>query len=347
MPTMNSRARFLAALNGEAVDRPPAWLMRQAGRYLPGYREVRKKASFWELCHAPELTTQVALEPLNRFKLDAAIVFSDILVVPEALGLGVTFGTGEGPQLARRLESASDLAAWKVDGAVARLQFVSNAVAHLKTALAERYGIFGFAGAPFTLFAYCTEGGGSDDFLRARTLLHREPALAEKALATLAEVTAEYLDAQCEAGADVVQLFDTWGGLLDAETYARFCLPALRRITTPLRAKGRRVMLFARGGQHLLPVLGEADVDGFSLDWRMDWRDARARYPKHVLQGNMDPALLLSGAAPTKAAARAIIARMREAEGGTRCIFNLGHGIHKDTPPETVAALCDEVAAHG
>lgn len=321
--------------------------MRQAGRYLPGYREVRKKASFWELCHSPELTTQVALEPLDRFALDAAIVFSDILVVPQALGLGVTFGTGEGPQIAKRLESAADLAAWEVSGAVERLAFVSRAVAHLKAALAERYGIFGFAGAPFTLLAYCVEGGGSDDFLRARTLLHREPALAEKALATLADVTAEYLDAQCEAGADVVQLFDTWGGLLDAETYARFCLPAIRRITRPLRAKGRRVMLFARGGQHLLPVLGEADVDGLSLDWRMDWREARARYPRHVLQGNLDPALLLSGAEPTRAAARSIIARMREAEGGTRCIFNLGHGIHKDTPPETVAALCEEVAAHG
>ena len=321
--------------------------MRQAGRYLPEYREVRKKASFWELCHSPELTTKVALEPLARFKLDAAIVFSDILVVPQALGLNVTFGKGEGPQLEKRLRTSADLAAWQVRGTGERLKFVSNAVAHLKQTLGDGYGIFGFAGAPFTLFSYCVEGGGSDDFLEARTLLHRDPGLAEKALATLADVTAEYLDAQCDAGADVVQLFDTWGGLLDAETYARFCLPALRRITGPLRARGRRVMLFARGGQHLLPVLGEADVDGFSLDWRMDWRDARARYPRHVLQGNLDPALLLSGAEPTRAAVRAIIAKMREAENGTRCIFNLGHGIHKDTPPETVSALCDEVSAHG
>ena len=150
---MDSRERFLAALAGAPVDRPPVWLMRQAGRYLPDYRAVRKTVGFWELCHSPELTTKVALEPLARFKLDAAIVFSDILVVPEALGLGVTFGAGEGPQLARTLSTSADLAAWKTEGAVDRLKFVPDAVRHLKAALANRYGLFGFAGAPFTLFA--------------------------------------------------------------------------------------------------------------------------------------------------------------------------------------------------
>lgn len=344
---MDSRERFLAALSGAPVDRPPVWLMRQAGRYLPEYREVRKGAGFWELCHSPELTTKVALEPLARFKLDAAIVFSDILVVPEALGLGVTFGKGEGPQLAHKLSTPADLAAWKTEGAAERLSFVSNAVKHLKGALGERYGLFGFAGAPFTLLAYCTAGGGSDDFLEARVMLHQQPALAQKALATLADVTAQYLEAQCQAGADVVQLFDTWGGLLDREDYVRFCIPAIRRITEPLRAKGRKVMLFVRGGQHLLPVLGEADVDGFSLDWRADWREARTRYPKHVLQGNLDPALLLAGAEPTRAATGALLRVMRETENAKRCIVNLGHGIHKDTNPDTVAALCDEVARHG
>lgn len=344
---MDSRERFLAALSGSPVDRPPVWLMRQAGRYLPDYRAVRKTAGFWELCHSPELTTRVALEPLARFKLDAAIVFSDILVVPEALGLGVTFGAGEGPQLARTLSTPADLAAWKVEGAAERMGFVANAVKHLKTTLANRFGLFGFAGAPFTLFAYCTEGGGSDDFLKARVMLHQQPALAEKALSTLADVTAEYLEAQCEAGADTVQLFDTWGGLLDRRDYVRFCLPAIRRITEPLRAKGRKVMLFVRGGQHLLPVLGEANVDGFSLDWRADWREARARYPGHVLQGNIDPALLLAGAEPTVAATKSLLGVMRETDGAKRCIVNLGHGIHKDTNPDTVAALCEEVARNG
>lgn len=344
---MDSRQRFLAALNGSPVDRPPVWLMRQAGRYLPEYREVRKKVSFWELCHAPELTTKVALEPLDKFKLDAAIVFSDILVVPLALGLGVTFGAGEGPLIANRLEKPADLAAWKTEGVVERLSFVTDAVKHLKGTLKDRHGILGFAGAPFTLLAYCTEGGGSDDFLKPRVLLRQQPQLAEKALATLADVTAQYLDAQCDAGADVVQLFDTWGGLLDRDDYVRFCLPAIRRITEPLRKKGRKVLLFVRGGAHLLPVLGEADVDGFSLDWRYDWREVRQRYPRHVLQGNLDPALLMAGEDVVRNATKNLISTMRESENGTRCILNLGHGIHQHTPPDAVAALCDEVARHG
>lgn len=344
---MESRARFLAALQGQQVDRPPVWLMRQAGRYLPGYREVRAKASFWDLCHDPELTTAVALEPLRRFKLDAAIVFSDILVVPKALGLGVTFGPGEGPKLAHPLRTPADLEAWTVKGSRERLQFVVDAVKHLSTTLAGSHGILGFAGAPFTLLAYATAGGGSDDFLEARTMLHQQPQLAERALATLADVTAEYLEAQCEAGADLVQLFDTWGGLLDREDYVRFAVPALRRITEPLRARGRKVLLFVRGGQHLLPVLGEANIDGLSLDWRTDWREARTRYPRAILQGNLDPALLMAGEQPVRAATASLLRTMNEVEGARRCIVNLGHGIHQHTPPENVAALCDEVARHG
>ncbi len=321
--------------------------MRQAGRYLPDYRAVRKGVSFWELCHNPELTTRVAHEPLQRFKLDAAIVFSDILVVPEALGLGVTFGAGEGPQIARRLETDADLAAWKVDGAVERLGFVADAVRHLRESLQHSKGLVGFAGAPFTLFAYCTEGGGSDQFLTARSMLHRQPALAQRALATLADITAEYLAKQFDQGCDVIQLFDTWGGLLDRQDYLRFCIPAIRRITEPLRARGHKVLLFVRGGHHLLPLLGEANVDGFSLDWRTDWREARALYPNHILQGNLDPAVLLAGPEPTREATRTLIGSMREAKGGTRCILNLGHGIDKDTSPDAVSALCDEVSAHG
>lgn len=344
---MDSRTRFLAALRGDSVDRLPVWLMRQAGRYLPGYREVRRQHGFWDVCHNPELSTRVALEPLDRFKLDAAIVFSDILVVPEALGLGVTFGPGEGPRLERTLKSVSDLAAWKREGVAERLRFVPAAVSHLKTALQNRYGILGFSGAPFTLFAYITEGGGSDDFAAARVMLHREPWLAERALATLAEVSAEYLDAQCEAGADVVQLFDTWGGLLTRADYVKFCVPAIRRITEPLHARGRKVLLFVRGGQHLLPVLGETGADGFSLDWRVDWAEARARYPQHVLQGNIDPLLLLAGPDSVRPKVRELLDTMKSADDGRRCIVNLGHGIHKDTPPDAVAALCEEVASHG
>ncbi len=307
---------------------------------------MRKAHGFWEVCHTPELSTKVALEPLTKFPLDAAIVFSDILVVPEALGLGVTFGPGEGPRLERTLKSQSDLAAWKREGVGARLGFVPNAVKHLAATLNGSHGILGFSGAPFTLFAYAVEGGGSDDFAAARTMLHRDPALAEKAMATLAEVSAEYLDAQFDAGADVVQIFDTWGGLLDRADYVRFCVPAIRRITDPLRAKGRKVMLFVRGGQHLMPVLGETGADGFSLDWRTDWREARARFPRAILQGNIDPLLLMAGNDVVRAKTAELLKVIAETDEGRRSIVNLGHGIHKDTPPEAVAALCAEVVGH-
>lgn len=341
----NGRDRVLSALQGEAVDRPPVWLMRQAGRYLPGYREVRSKHSFWDVCHDPELSTKVALEPLGLFKLDAAIVFSDILVVPQALGLDVSFGPGEGPKVARPLRSQADLAAWKLEGLMERLSFLPRAVTHLKSALAGRYGLFGFAGAPWTLFAYSVEGGGSDDFRHARSMLYREPALAERALATLSDAIAELLEAQYAAGADATQLFDTWGGLLTREEYTRFAVPALRRITDALHKKGRKVLLFVRGGHHLLPVLAETGADGFSLDWRTPFREARAMFPNHILQGNIDPLLLLAGPEATRKVTRALVADMRADNGARRCILNLGHGLVPETPVESVAALCEEVAA--
>jgi len=343
MQKQTRRARFLAALAGEPVDRPPVWLMRQAGRYLPEYRATRLKHGFWDVCRSPELSTGVALEPLQKFQIDAAIVFSDILVVPEALGLGVTFGKGEGPLIARPMRSAADLDAWKVEGVQTRLRFVSEAVAHLAKTLNGSHGILGFAGAPFTLFAYSVEGGGSDDFKLARTMLHNEPKLAERALSTIAEVVIGLLDAECEAGADLVQLFDTWGGLLTREEYARFAIPALQKITTALKAKGRRSLLFVRGGHHLLPVLGESGVDGFSLDWRTPWAEARAAYPNHLLQGNIDPILLFSSPAEVRAATRALLGELGRHKS-TRNILNLGHGILPQTPVEAVAALCDEVA---
>src|SRR5438045_7728618 len=171
MSTMTPRERFLAAFNGDAVDRPPVWLMRQAGRYLPGYREVRAQHGFWDVCHTPELSTKVALEPLKKFPLDAAIVFSDILVIPQALGLDVTFGTGEGPQVGKPMRSRADLDAWTTKGLIERLKFLPGAVKHLADTLKGSHGLLGFAGAPFTLFAYCVEGGSSDDFKQARVML--------------------------------------------------------------------------------------------------------------------------------------------------------------------------------
>ncbi len=338
---MNGRERFLASFDGKPVDRPPVWLMRQAGRYLPGYRAVRAKHGFWDVCHNPELSTHVALEPLARFPLDAAIVFSDILVIPQALGLDVTFGTGDGPKVGKPLRSQQDLAAWNTKGLVERLQFLPNAVKHLSAALKGSHALLGFAGAPFTLFAYCVEGGSSDDFKEARVMLHKEPKLAEAALATLADAAAELLQAQLDAGADAVQLFDTWGGLLSQDEYRRFALPALRRITDKL--KGKRVLLFVRSGHHLLPLLGDSGAGGFSLDWRTPFAEARALYPSHVLQGNIDPVLLFAGEDVVRERTATLLGDMKQTHY-TRCIANLGHGILPGTPEASVEALCKAVS---
>jgi uroporphyrinogen decarboxylase len=344
----NSRQRLLGAFNGEALDRPPVWLMRQAGRYLSGYREVRARHGFWDVCRTPELSTKVALEPMARFPLDAAIVFSDILVIPEALGLDVSFnsGSGDGPRIGRPLRSGSDLAAWRVDGVLSRLQYVVDAAAHLRAALPDDKGLLGFAGAPFTLFCYVVDGGSSDDFKHARTLLATQPVVAEAALTTLATIAADLLCAQLDAGCDVVQLFDTWGGLLSREEYARFAVPALRKITDRVRAhtRGRgRTLLFVRGGHHLLPLLGDTGVDGLSLDWRTPWREARALHPRLVLQGNVDPVALFAGADEVRRRTAALLNDMRADDDGRRCIVNLGHGILPGTPEDAVAALVDGV----
>jgi uroporphyrinogen decarboxylase len=341
---MHSRERFLAALRGDALDRPPTWLMRQAGRYLPGYRALRAEHSFWDVCQNPELSTRAALEPLDKFKLDAAIVFSDILVVPLAMGLGVTFGPGEGPRIAKPLRTGADFDAWQLDGVLDRIAYLPNAVRHLKATLQDRYGILGFAGAPFTLFAYCVEGGGSDDFREARTLMHRDPALAKRALNTIADVVSGLLLRQVEAGADAVQLFDSWGGLLAPDEYREFALPALQRITEKLKAHKVPTLLFVRGGHHLMPLLGESGVTGFSLDWRTEWQVARDLYPNHLLQGNIDPVLLLGSADVIRQRTRTLLETMKRTSGGRSCILNLGHGILPGTPPETVAALCDTAA---
>ncbi len=338
------RNRFLAALKGTPHDRPPVWLMRQAGRYLPGYRELRKAHSFWDVCHSPELATQAALEPLARFKLDAAITFSDILIVLNALGLDVTFGPGEGPRIGHPLRTSSDLASWNTRNVMERLAFMPKAVAHLAKTLDGSHGLLGFAGAPFTLFCYAVEGGGSDDFRKARVLLHQEPELAKKALDTLADIVLELTLAQAEAGADAVQLFDTWGGLLSREEYETFCVPALQRIFDALQKKGVPSLLFARGGMHLLPILGHTHASGFSLDWRMDFAETRKLYPNHVLQGNLDPLFLLAGEGVVRDETKKLLSAMKSFPS-EKNIVNLGHGIVPETPPEAVAAMCDEVAA--
>lgn len=338
---MTPRERLNAALRRQPTDRPPVWLMRQAGRYLPGYRAVRADAGFWEVCHDPELSTGVALEPLRLFPLDAAIVFSDILVILEALGLGVSFVKGEGPAVARPLRTRQDLESWQTAGLMERLAFLPRAVRHLRAAIGQDLGLLGFAGAPWTLLGYAVDGNSSEELLRARTMLRTQPALAEEAMGILADAGSALLLAQLEAGADAVQIFDTWGGLLDRETYARFCVPALQRMIAPVRATGAPVLLFVRGGHHLLPLLGQTGATAFSLDWRTPLAEARALLPDAALQGNLDPTLLFGGVEVVTRATEALLAEMRAL--GPGFVVNLGHGILPGTPPEAVAALCDAV----
>jgi uroporphyrinogen decarboxylase len=280
---------------------------------------------------------------MKRFALDAAIVFSDILVIPDALGLDVTFGPGEGPRIGKPLKSAADLASWNTAGIQERLAFLPGAIAHLRAALGDDKAILGFCGAPFTLFCYAVDGGSSDDFRAARTMMHREPELATRALNTFADIAADLLLAEQKAGADCVQMFDTWGGLLAPDEYQRFCVPALKRITDKTRKAGLSTILFVRGGHHLLPVLGEVGVDALSLDWRTPYREARKLHPKLTLQGNVDPVLLFAGDDVVKTRTRALMDEIKALDDGRRAIINLGHGILPGTPESAVEALVNEV----
>lgn len=345
---MQRRERFLAALRRAPVDRPPVWLMRQAGRYLPEYRAVRSRHGFWEVCQTPQLSTAVALEPLRKFALDAAIVFSDILVIPQALGAGVSFEKGEGPLFKHPMRSRADLRQWHTNQLMSRLSFVPSAVKHLSQALEGQHGLLGFAGAPFTLFSYCVEGQGSDDFHLARSLMATDPGLAHDALNVLADAAAELCLAQLNAGADAVQLFDTWGGLLGRDDYRAFALPAVNRAAAAIRKSGKPVILFIKGGMHLLEVLRDAEVDGLSLDWRTSFAEARRALPGKVLQGQLDPVLLFATPAVVREKTKRLLGELDALEdGGARgCIVNLGHGILPATPEANVAALCDEVAGH-
>ena len=344
---LSSRERLVHALEGKPVDRPPVWLMRQAGRYLPGYQNIRRQHSFWELCHSPQLCTQAAMEPMERFPLDATIVFSDILVIPQALGMQVNFDGNHGPKMTKPLREEAELAHWNVAKLLEALSFVPAAVRHLREAVGKERGLLGFAGAPWTLLSYMLEGHADKNFAVARSMLHAQPKFAQKAMDILADILMEYLEAQCEAGADAVQLFDSWGGLLTAQDYARFALPPIQKVAQALRRKNRRLLLFVRDAQHLLPLLADSGCQGISLDWRIPFGQAAAQLPHHCLQGNLDPALLLAPPEVVRTQTRKLLAEMKARNHFHRCIFNLGHGIFPEARPECVSALCEEVVLAG
>ncbi len=334
---------MLAALHGEAVDRPPVWMMRQAGRYLPEYRALRKEHGFLEMVGTPALAAEVTLQPIQRFGFDAAILFCDILTIPEALGIDVQFPKG-GPKLAPTVRTAAEVAALPKPDVVAELGYVADAIRETRTQLDDGVALLGFSGAPWTLATYMVEGGTSKSFATIRAMMHQEPETLNALLERLADVVIDYLQMQVDAGVDAVQLFDTWAGELRAEDYERILLPTTHRIVQTLRDRGATVVLFARHPGHLLESTLKASPNAIGVDWRVDLAEAakKAATAGVSLQGNLDPSELF-------ASPEHITARVQEmyaaVDGQTGWICNLGHGIWPAAPISGVQALVD--AVHG
>ncbi|MCH8499328.1 MAG: uroporphyrinogen decarboxylase [Marinobacter sp.] len=338
--------RFLKALLREPVDRTPVWMMRQAGRYLPEYRATRAKAGdFMSLCKNAELACEVTLQPLERYPLDAAILFSDILTIPDAMGLGLYFETGEGPRFKRTVRSAADVAALPSLNAEVDLDYVMRAVSTIRSALGGRVPLIGFSGSPWTLATYMVEGGSSKDFREAKRLMYAEPEVMHGLLSKLADAVTDYLNAQIRAGAQAVQIFDTWGGSLSSWAYEAFSLSYMKRIVDGLirEYEGRRVpvILFTKNGGQWLEQMADAGADALGLDWTTDIRAARARVGDRVaLQGNMDPSMLYAPPARIREEVAYILERFGR---GTGHIFNLGHGITPDVDPANAGAFIEAV----
>jgi uroporphyrinogen decarboxylase len=337
---------LLRALLREKTPRTPLWIMRQAGRYLPEYRETRARAgSFIKLMSTPELACEVTLQPLNRFPLDAAILFSDILTIPAAMGLGLHFVEGEGPAFEHPVRDAAAVAKLGVPDPETELKYVMDAVRLIRKDLGGRVPLIGFAGSPWTLATYMVEGGASKDFSRIKHMLYRDPRTLQKLLELLTRAVTQYLNAQVAAGAQALMIFDTWGGTLTPPAYREFSLQYMSAIVQGLtrESEGRRVpvTLFTKGGGPWLEHMAESGADALGVDWTQDLSDARRRVgDKVALQGNLDPAALYAQPETVRDMVWKTLAAFGHHEGH---VFNLGHGIHADTPPENVAALVKAV----
>jgi uroporphyrinogen decarboxylase len=334
--------RLLRALLRQPVDVTPVWMMRQAGRYLPEYRATRARAgSFMDLCKSPELACEVTLQPLERFPLDAAILFSDILTVPDAMGLGLYFTEGEGPRFERPVRTAADIERLAVPDPEDELRYVMDAVSTIRAALGGRVPLIGFSGSPWTLATYMIEGAGTKNFAQSKAMLFDRPDLLHALLGKVADAVTAYLNAQVARGAQALMIFDTWGGALNPHAYAEFSLAYMARIVAGLtrEAEGRQVpvILFTKGGNQWLGAMAATGCDALGVDWTLDLADARSAVAGRVaLQGNLDPCVLY--ASPERI--RAEVARVLASYGhGPGHVFNLGHGIHPDVNPEHAAAL--------
>ncbi len=343
--------RLLRALKRESVDRTPVWLMRQAGRYLPEYRATRAAAgSFLGMAKNPDIACEVTLQPLRRFDLDAAILFSDILTVPDAMGLGLYFVEGEGPKFERTVRSAADVDRLGVPDMETELRYVMDAVRVIRRELDGKVPLIGFSGSPWTLACYMVEGGGSKDYARIKAMALNDPQTLHRLLAVVTDAVIAYLSAQRQAGAQALQVFDTWGGVLSPAMYREFSLPYLTRIARELdRGQGSDrtpLILFGKGNAVHLEALADSGADAVGVDWLIELADARRRTGGRVaLQGNLDPAVLYGSPDAIRAQVKATLDSYALGSGGSLDghVFNLGHGMSPDMNPEHVAVLVDAV----
>ena len=341
--------RLLKALLGEPVDVTPVWMMRQAGRYLPEYRATRKQAGdFLTLCKTPELACEVTMQPLRRYAFDAAILFSDILTIPDALGQGLYFAEGEGPKFHKVIRSAADVESLPEVDIASELSYVTDAVSVIRKELDGAVPLIGFSGSPWTLATYMIEGGGSKDFRIAKQFMYNNPEAMHLLLEKLADSVTDYLNAQIRAGAQAVQIFDTWGGILSGNAYRTFSLNYMTKIVSGLlkENEGRRVpvILFTKNGGQWLESIADSGCDAIGLDWTTEIGDARARVGDRVaLQGNMDPSILYASPAVIREDVGTILKSFGSGEGH---VFNLGHGITPEVDPDHVSHFVDAVHEH-
>jgi uroporphyrinogen decarboxylase len=340
---MTPRERFLAACRREPVDRPPAWMMRQAGRYLPEYRALRESRTFLEMVHDPALAAELTMQPIRRFGMDAAVIFCDILVPPNAMGLDVEFLEGQGPVLSPEVRDRKAVDALKDFDPSSATGFLADALRLVRAELGEERALIGFCGAPFTVASYMIEGRSSRNFEHSKRMLLDEPELFDALLERIVEVSIPYLEMQVAAGADVVQIFDSWGGALDAATYRRVLLPHVQRMVEALQSTGIPVILYVNGCSHLLEVLADSGADVLGIDWRVDPSEAIERVGTRVaLQGNLDPCTLFAEPEVVAREARRVLEAFAPQTG---YVFNLGSGILPRTPVSSVEALWNEVLA--
>jgi uroporphyrinogen decarboxylase len=338
--------RFLRALMRQPVDRTPIWIMRQAGRYLPEYRATRSQAGdFMSLCKNTELACEVTMQPLERFELDAAILFSDILTIPDAMGLGLYFAEGEGPKFRKPVRTEKDIEQLEVINTASDLIYVTDAVSTIRRELNGRVPLIGFSGSPWTLATYMIEGQSSKDFARAKTMLYTQPELLHQLLDKLALSVIDYLNAQIASGAQAVQIFDTWGGVLSHAAYREFSLAYMQKIVAGLNteSEGRKVpvILFTKGGGQWLSSMADTGCDCLGLDWSTNIGVARQTVGDRVaLQGNMDPSVLRGSDQSIRAEVATILNSFGQGPGH---VFNLGHGITPDIDPQKVKVLVDAV----